>query len=53
METVEKTESEAPHIVRSRWVDGLRFVPTDSAGHSIVTDSTRTAGGEGWGFTPL
>jgi putative redox protein len=53
MKTVEKTEPEAPHIVRVKWVDGLRFVATDSAGHSIALDSTETAGGEGSGFTPL
>jgi putative redox protein len=53
MKTVEKTESEASHVVRARSVDGLLFVTTDSAGHSIVTDSTKTAGGEGSGFTLL
>jgi len=50
---VEKTEPEKPHLVRVKWVDGLRFVATDSAGHSIVLDSTKTGGGEGSGFTPL
>jgi putative redox protein len=53
MKTVEKTEPEASHVIRVKWVDGLRFVATDSMGHSIVTDSTKTAGGEGAGFTPL
>jgi putative redox protein len=53
MKTGEKTEAEAPHVVRVKWIDGLRFVATDSQGHSIVTDSTKTAGGEGSGFTPL
>jgi putative redox protein len=53
MKTVEKTEPEVPHVIRIKWVDGLRFVATDSAGHSIITDSTKTAGGEGSGFTPL
>jgi putative redox protein len=53
MKIVEKTEPEASHIVRVKWVDGLQFVATDSSGHSIVTDSTKTTGGEGSGFTPL
>lgn len=53
METAEKHEPEAPHVIRVKWVDGLRFVATDTMGHSIVTDSTKTAGGEGAGFTPL
>ena len=50
---VEKTEPEAPNVVRVKWVDGMRFVATDSIGHSIVLDSTKTGGGEGSGFTPL
>ena len=50
---VEKTEPETPHVIRVKWVDGMRFVATDSAGHSIVLDSTKTAGGEGSGFTPM
>ena len=50
---VEKTEPEAPHVIRAKWVDGMRFVATDSQGHSIVTDSTKAGGGEGSGFTPL
>jgi putative redox protein len=53
MKTLEKTELEAPHVVRVKWIGGLRFVATDSAGHSIITDSTKTGGGEGSGFTPL
>jgi len=53
METAEKHEPEAQHVIRVKWVDGLRFVATDSAGHSIVTDSTKTAGDEGAGFTLL
>jgi putative redox protein len=53
MKTVEKKEPEAPHVIRVKWVDGLRFVATDNVGHSIVTDSTKSAGGEGAGFTPL
>jgi putative redox protein len=53
VKTIEKTEPEAPHVVKVKWVDGLRFVATDSAGHSIVTDSSKTGGGEGSGFTPL
>lgn len=40
-------------MVKVKWVDGLRFVATDTMGHSIVTDSTKASGGEGSGFTPL
>lgn len=31
----------------------MRFVAADSSGHSIVLDSTKAAGGEGSGFSPL
>jgi len=53
MKIVEQTEPEAPHVVRIKWIDGMRFVATDSMGHSIVMDSTKKGGGEGSGFSPL
>ncbi len=49
----EKAEPEMPHVVKVKWIDGMRFVAADSVGHSIVLDSTKTAGGEGSGFSPL
>jgi len=50
---VEKKEPEAPSVVRVKWVDGMRFVATDSAGHSMVMDASKRVGGEGSGFSPL
>ena len=53
MKTVEKKETSAPSVVRVKWIDGMRFVATDSMGHSIVMDASKQAGGEGSGFSPL
>jgi len=50
---VEKKESLAPSVVRVKWIDGMRFVATDSTGHSIVMDASKQVGGEGSGFSPL
>jgi putative redox protein len=50
---VEKTEPSAPSVVKVKWVNGMRFEATDSAGHSIVMDASKQAGGEGSGFSPL
>jgi putative redox protein len=40
-------------FVGVKWNGGLRFVGTDSAGHSIVMDASKQSGGEGSGFSPL
>ncbi len=53
MKIVEKKEASTPHVVRVKWVDGLKFVATDSVGHSIVLDASKQAGGEDSGFSPL
>jgi len=53
MRIVEKKEPSAPSVVRVKWIDGLRFVATDSIGHSIVMDASKQVGGEGSGFSPL
>jgi len=53
MKIVEKKEPSVPSVVRVKWIDGMRFVATDSVGHSIVMDASKQAGGEGSGFSPL
>jgi putative redox protein len=53
MKIVEKKESSTPSVVRVKWIDGMRFVATDSTGHSIVMDASKQGGGEGLGFSPL
>jgi len=50
---VETKEPSTPSVVRVKWIDGLRFVATDSVGHSIVMDASKQVGGEGSGFSPL
>ena len=53
MKKAEKSDLSKPHFVKVKWIDGLRFVATDSAGHSIVMDASKEAGGEGSGFSPM
>jgi len=53
MKIVEKKEPSTPSVVRVKWIDGIRFVATDSVGHSIVMDASKQVGGEGSGFSPL
>jgi len=53
MKTVEKKEPLTPSVVRVKWIDGMRFVATDSLGHSIVMDASKQVGGDGSGFSPL
>jgi len=53
MKIVEKKEPSTPSVVRVKWIDGMRFVATDSTGHSIVMDASKQGGGEGSGFSPL
>jgi len=53
MKMVEKKESSAVSVVKVKWIDGMQFVATDSAGHSIIMDASKQYGGEGSGFSPL
>jgi len=53
MKIVEKKEPLTPRVVRVKWIGGMRFVATDSMGHSIMMDASKQAGGEGSGFSPL
>ena len=53
MKKVEKNYPSAPSFVNVKWDGGLRFVGTDSSGHSIVMDASKSFGGEGSGFSPL
>ena len=53
MKKVEKSDPSKPSFVKVKWIDGLRFVATDSAGHSIVMDAPKQSGGEGSGFSPI
>jgi len=53
MKKVEKSDSSTSDLIKVRWIDGLRFVATDSAGHSIVMDASKQSSGEGSGFSPM
>jgi len=53
MKKVEKSSPSMPSIVNVKSDGGLRFVGTDSSGHSIVMDASKLSGGEGSGFSPL
>ncbi len=53
MERIEEKETLASRVVKVKWIDGMRFVATDSIGHSIVMDASKHVGGEGSGFSPL
>ncbi len=53
MKKVEKNYPSKPSLVKVKWIDGLRFVAKDSAGHSIVMDASKQSGGEGSGFSPM
>ncbi len=53
MKVVEKKEASTPSVVQVKWVDGTRFVASDSFGHSIVLDSSKQVGGNDSGFTPM
>jgi len=53
MKIVGKKEPSTPSVVKVKWIDGLRFVATDSVGHSIAMDASKQVGGEGSGFSPL
>jgi putative redox protein len=53
MKRVENSDPSAPSFVNVKWKGGLRFVATDSSGHSIVMDASKPFGGEGSGFSPL
>jgi len=53
MKRIEKNQSSTPSIIKVKWIDGMRFVATDSSGHSIVMDTSKKSGGEGSGFSPM
>jgi putative redox protein len=50
---ITEQEPVSPSVVRVKWVNGMRFVATDSLGHSIEMDASKQAGGQGSGFSPL
>ena len=39
--------------VSLKWIDGLRFVVNDEAGHSFVIDTKKEVGGAETGFQPV
>ena len=53
MKSAKKSDSSSPSFIKVKWIDGLQFVATDSAGHSIVMDAPKQSGGEGTGFSPM
>jgi putative redox protein len=53
MERIDERETLSSRVVKVKWIDGMRFVATDSMGHSIVMDASKQVGGEGSGFSPL
>lgn len=53
MKRVEKDDPSTLSFIKVKWIDGMRFVATDSMGHSIVMDASKQSGGEGSGFSPL
>jgi len=53
MKKAENIDSSTPDSIKAKWIDGLRFVATDSAGHSIVMDASKQSGGEDSGFNPI
>nr|NIP67253.1 OsmC family protein [Candidatus Bathyarchaeota archaeon]NIU81457.1 hypothetical protein [Candidatus Bathyarchaeota archaeon]NIV68102.1 hypothetical protein [Candidatus Bathyarchaeota archaeon]NIW16012.1 hypothetical protein [Candidatus Bathyarchaeota archaeon]NIW34613.1 hypothetical protein [Candidatus Bathyarchaeota archaeon] len=53
MKKVETNKPSKPSLIKVKWIDGMRFVATDSAGHSIVMDASKQSEGEGSGFSPM
>ncbi len=53
MKIVATKDSSIPNFVKVKWIDGMRFVATDSKGHSLVMDAPRQNSGECSGFSPL
>jgi putative redox protein len=53
MKKVEQNDPSTPSFIKVKWIDGLRFVATDSAGHSLVLDASGKSGGESSGFSPM
>jgi len=53
MKKVEKSAPSTPSSIKVKWIDGMQFVATDGAGHSIVMDASKQSGGEGSGFGPM
>ena len=53
MKTAENTEPSVHSVVKVKWINGMRFMATDSSEHSVVMDAPTQGGGEGSGFSPL
>jgi putative redox protein len=53
MKNAEKSDPSAPSFIKVKWIGGLQFVGTDSAGHSFVMDASTESGGEGSGLSPM
>jgi putative redox protein len=53
MKKAENSNPSTPSFIKVKWIDGLRFVGTDSSEHSIVMDASKQSGGEGSGFSPM
>lgn len=51
--TEKKEAAKETRIVKVKWVDGMQFVASDTAGHSVVMDAPKKSGGEGSGFSPM
>lgn len=53
MTKAEEKNLSTPSFIKVKWIDGLRFVATNSAGHSVVMDAPKQSGGDGAGFSPM
>ena len=53
MKKIKKTNPSISSLIKIKWIDGMQFVATDSAGHSILMDASKEYGGEGSGFSPM
>lgn len=53
MKKAKKNSPSTSSSIKVKWIDGLQFVATDGAGHSIVMDASRHSGGEEAGFSPM
>ncbi|MGD8566074.1 MAG: OsmC family protein [Candidatus Bathyarchaeota archaeon] len=53
MKKIDKSDPSKTNFVKVKWIDGLRFVAIDNAGHSVVMDPAKQSGGEETGFSPM
>jgi putative redox protein len=53
MKNINEKGRSSPSSVKVKWIDGMRFVATDSEGHSIVMDASKQSRGKSSGFSPL